>query len=201
MTSPEQPEDGAAFLPDARDLPAIVTPRLRLRALRADDAPALLAIFSDPDVTRYWADPPYTGLADAEALVARVEAQFAARSAFRWGIVWREADAVLGTCSLYALEAAHRRAEVGFALAREAWGRGVASEAVAALVDFAFTTLGLHRIEADVDPRNAASLRTLERLGFRREGYLRERYLVGGEVQDSVLVGLLRADPRGPTAP
>ncbi|MGZ5443472.1 MAG: GNAT family N-acetyltransferase [Thermoanaerobaculia bacterium] len=59
---------------------------------------------------------------------------------------------------------------------------------------FAFQTLGLHRLEADVDPRNTASIRCLERLGFRREGYARERYHLGGEVQDAVLYGLLRKD-------
>jgi RimJ/RimL family protein N-acetyltransferase len=57
---------------------------------------------------------------------------------------------------------------------------------------FAFDTLALHRVEADVDPRNARSIRALERAGFEREGYLRERYHVGGELQDAVLYGLLR---------
>jgi RimJ/RimL family protein N-acetyltransferase len=63
-----------------------------------------------------------------------------------------------------------------------------------ALLDHAFGALCLHRIEADVDPRNTPSLRTLERLGFVREGYLRQRWAVGGERQDSVLLGLLASD-------
>jgi RimJ/RimL family protein N-acetyltransferase len=65
------------------------------------------------------------------------------------------------------------------------------SEALRLLVDFAFGSLGLHRLEADVDPRNGPSLRLLERLGFRREGLLRERYHAQGEIQDSVILGLL----------
>lgn len=69
-------------------------------------------------------------------------------------------------------------------------------EALTALLDFAFGALDLHRLEADVDPRNAASVRTLERLGFRREGYLRERWLVGGEIQDALFYGLLRREWR-----
>jgi RimJ/RimL family protein N-acetyltransferase len=62
------------------------------------------------------------------------------------------------------------------------------------LLDFAFHELGLRRIEADVDPNNARSIATLERLGFRREGYLRERWFVGGEVQDALFYGLLRRE-------
>jgi RimJ/RimL family protein N-acetyltransferase len=69
---------------------------------------------------------------------------------------------------------------------------------VAAVVAFGFETLNLHRIEADVDPRNERSLRLLERLGFRREGHLRERYCINGERQDAVMMGLLRAEWRHP---
>lgn len=88
----------------------------------------------------------------------------------------------------------HRRAEVGYALGRAYWGHGYIQEALHALLDYAFGVLGLHRIEADVDPRNAASIRTLERLGFQREGYLRERWQVGGEILDGVFYGLLQPD-------
>ena len=88
------------------------------------------------------------------------------------------------------------RAEVGFALARAPWGRRYGREALTALLDHAFGTLALRRIEADVDPRNLPSLETLESLGFRREGYLRQRWQVNGEVQDSVIMGLLASDWR-----
>jgi ribosomal-protein-alanine N-acetyltransferase len=61
-----------------------------------------------------------------------------------------------------------------------------------ALLKYAFEVLDLHRIEADVDPRNAASIKTLERLGFQREGYLRERWQINGQIQDAFFYGLLR---------
>ena len=82
------------------------------------------------------------------------------------------------------------RAELGFALARPYWGKRYAREALTILLEHAFGTLGLRRIEADVDPRNQGSLHTLDALGFRREGYLRQRGRVAGELQDSVLMGL-----------
>ncbi|HEV3426497.1 MAG TPA: GNAT family protein, partial [Paraburkholderia sp.] len=92
-----------------------------------------------------------------------------------------------------------RRAEIGFCLQRRQWGKGYMSEAAAAVVEHAFEAVKLNRIEADIDPRNTASARVLERLGFVREGLLRERWIVGDEVTDSALYGLLRSDRRAST--
>jgi ribosomal-protein-alanine N-acetyltransferase len=182
------------MLPDASSLPTLVTERLALRWLTPADVPALYEIFSDPEVTRYWSSPPLSDLAAAEALLANIHESFEQRTLFQWGIARRTDDRVIGTCTLAGLTTAHRRAELGFALARRYWGSGYVAEALPALVRFAFDELGLHRLEADVDPRNLASIRALERLGFRREGYLRERYHVNGEVQDAILYGLLQPD-------
>jgi len=79
-------------------------------------------------------------------------------------------------------------------MGRACWGKGYMNEALNALVSHAFEVMRLRRLEADVDPRNAASIRTLERLGFQREGYLRERWHVNGEVQDAIFYGLLRRE-------
>ena len=112
----------------------------------------------------------------------------------KWGVALRTGNALVGTVTLVNFDFTHRRAEVGYALGRAHWGNGYIREALNALLAYAFEELGMHRIEADVDPRNAASIRTLERLGFVREGYLRERWHVGGEIQDALFYGLLRSD-------
>ena len=182
------------MLPDAAILPTIPTERLLLRALTPEDVPALFAIFGDPAVCRYWSRPALPDLAAAAELQAEIARYFADRELFQWGLAERDTGTVVGTCTLASLSAEHRRAEVGFALARSAWGRGYIAEALPALVEFAFETLALHRLEADVDPRNGRSMRALERVGFEREGYQRERYFLLGEVQDAVLYGLLRRD-------
>ena len=112
---------------------------------------------------------------------------------FEWGLhlpTLRAPRLVLRT--LTHLSLTHERAEIGFALRQTQWGQGLGSEAVAATIDFAFQELGLHRIEADVDPRNERSLRLLEQLGFHREGHLRERYYMNGERQDAVMMAVLR---------
>lgn len=182
------------MLPDAPHLPTIPTARLTLRALAPDDAPALFAVFGDPEVCRYWSRPALPDLAAAVALQEEIARHFDARTLFQWGIAERDTGEIVGTCTLASLSAEHRRAEIGYALARSRWGRGYAAEALDALARFAFQTLGLHRLEADVDPRNARSIRALERLGFVREGHLRECYVLNGEVQDALLYGLLRRE-------
>ena len=182
------------MLTGADALPTITTERLRLRSLSPSDVPALAAIFGDSEVCRFWSHAALTDADAAQALYDHIVKCFAERSLFQWGIAERDSDAVVGTCTLAALSSEHRRAELGFALARASWGRGLIAEALPALLGFAFETLDLHRLEADVDPRNHRSIRAIERLGFKREGYLPERYHVNGEVQDAVLYGLLRRD-------
>ncbi len=179
---------------DESELPTLVTSNLHLRALTRADVPALFSIFGNPEVTRYWSHPALPTEDDAAKLLDHIMSGFKTRSLFQWGLARRDDNVVIGTCTLAGLDHGHRRAELGFALARVQWGQGLMAEMLPILVDFAFGPLSLHRLEADVDPRNTASLRTLERLGFRKEGYLRERYHVGGETQDSVLLGLLASE-------
>lgn len=170
------------------------TPRLLLRPLRESDGPALFGIHSDPRVARYLSRPPWTTIDQALELIANDQPAIAAGEYLRLGIEQTEAAALIGDCSLFNLAAESRRAELGYSLGADAWGNGYMVEALQALLSFAFKDLDLNRLEADIDPRNAASARTLQRLGFNREGRLRERWIVAGEVSDSDLYGLLRSD-------
>lgn len=179
---------------DTETLPTIDARRVRLRWMTEGDVESLYAIFSHPEVMRYWSSLPLTDLQGARDKLAHVHDCFRRRTLFQWGVARREDDLVIGTCTLAHLDPDNRRAEVGYALGREHWGRGYIQEALTALLDFAFGELNLHRLEADVDPRNDASVRTLERMGFQREGFLRERWIVGGVVTDSFMYGLLRSE-------
>ncbi|MBL8743517.1 MAG: GNAT family N-acetyltransferase, partial [Myxococcales bacterium] len=162
--------------------------------LAVTDVPALFEVFGDPEVTRYWSFSAYERIEQAADLFGRIEQHFAEKTLFQWGIAETASGRVIGTTTLYQVDLRHRRGEIGFALRRDRWGQGLAGEAVARLIDFAFDELALHRLEADADPRNSASLALLERAGFRREGLLRERYHVNGEIQDAAVLGLLRAE-------
>jgi len=175
-------------------LSTLETPRVRLRALTEGDVPALFTIFRDPEAMRYWSHPAMTDIAEAEALLEDIQNQADRQTLFEWGIARREDDLVIGTCTLHRIDRQHRRAELGYILRRDLWGRGLAGEALSALLNHAFGAMSLHRLEADIDPRNAGSIRSVERLGFKLEGRLRERYFLAGEIQDSLIYGLLASE-------
>jgi len=172
----------------------LATPRLELRPLVPADAPALFAICSDAAVMRYAGSPPWSELQVAVDKIEQDRRDAADGICFRLGIFRRSDGALLGTCTLFHIDAQCRRAEVGYVLASSAWGQGYATEAIAQLLAHGFGEMGLNRVEADIDPLNAASARALERQGFVREGFLRERWIVGGRKSDSALYGLLAAD-------
>jgi RimJ/RimL family protein N-acetyltransferase len=174
-------------------VPRLTGQRLALRAPREGDIDALHALFSDPSVMRYWSRPPLRDRSEADAMYRRFDQGFTAREALTWATVAPD-DVLIGTCTLFRFEPRHRRAEIGYALRSDLWGRGLAREALTLMLDWAFPALRLHRIEADVDPRNDGSRQLLLRLGFRSEGLLRERYFVGDEVSDTELFGLLASD-------
>lgn len=179
-------------------VPRLSGERVVLRPVDESDAAALLATFGDPEVVRYWSRPPLPDLAAAAALLDDIQEDFFRRRNFHWGITDAATGELIGTCMLGALSFRHRRAEVGLVLRRDRWGQGLAAQALAVLFAFCFDRLGLHRLEADVDPDNLRSLRLLEKLGFQREGHLRQRWHTYGQPRDGIVLGLLRPDWRIP---
>lgn len=177
---------------DAKTLPIISTPRVVLRWISEDDIDSLYEIFSSPQVMRYWSSPPLANREAAAELQREIADGNESETMLKWGIALRDSNTVIGTTTLFNLSLDNGRAELGYAMAHAHWGKGYMNEALTALVSHAFEVMELRRLEADVDPRNAASIRTLERLGFQREGFLRERWHVNGEIQDAFFYGLLR---------
>lgn len=177
---------------DSKTLPIITTPRVVLRWISEDDVDSLYEIFSDPRVMRYWSTVPLPHREAAVALQREIAEGNGSETMLKWGIALRDSNKMIGTTTLFNLSLDNGRAEIGYAMAHAYWGKGYMTEALTALVAHAFEVMELRRLEADVDPRNAASIRTLERLGFQREGFLRERWRVNGEIQDAFFYGLLQ---------
>ena len=173
------------------------TDRLTIRRMTPADASRYFDIFSNADVTRYWSAPPMTEIEQAEKKVADIIAHYEKGDLFQLAIERNSDQQMIGTCTLWNIHVQNRRAEVGYALGRSYWGNGYMFEAMQALVEHAFRVMQLHRLEADIDPRNEASAKSLVRLGFKREGLLRERWIVGDEISDSALYGLLASQWRG----
>ncbi len=172
-------------------LPWLEGERVRLRAPQAEDIDPLFGLFSDPDVMRYWSREPMLERNEAIVYIQSIIDGFVKRELLNWIIADRIDDSMIGTCTLYDLQPQHLRAGVGYALSPARQGSGLAREAVSLALGWAFDDLQLHRIEADIEPRNARSEKLLRALGFQAEGLLRERFCSAGEIQHSMVFGLL----------
>lgn len=177
-----------------KTLPTIKAERVSLRWLTESDIESLFEVFSNAEVMRYWSSPMMKEPSEAETYLYEIHENFQHGDLFQWGLALNSNDKVIGTCTLNHIDQQNRRAEIGYAMGREHWGKGYMHEALTALLNHAFGEMNLHRIEADVDPRNAASIKSLEKLGFKYEGFLRERWFVNGEICDTAFYGLLRRE-------
>ena len=175
----------------------LVTPRLVLRELRMEDWPEALLAERDPEVARYQSNEVLDE-AGAKAYLEKAlrSLEETPRVTFELAITLPSDDRYLGRVGLRIERPEHREAPVWFALRRECWGRGYASEALRGLLDFGFGTLGLHRAWGDCDPRNVRSARVMEKVGMRREGHLRENWWLKGEWCDSHIYGVLEHEWR-----
>lgn len=175
--------------------PTLETPRLRLREIVPADAPALYAVHGDPDAMRWFGNDPVPDLAAAAKLV-EVFAGWRAlpNPGTRWGLQPKGQDELVGTCGLFAWNRAWRKCTLGYELNQRARGQGLMHEALRACLAWGFEHMQLNRVEALVHPRNAASQRSVERLGFQREGLLRQAGHWGGQFHDMLQYGLLRTD-------
>ncbi|MFC3032057.1 GNAT family N-acetyltransferase [Pseudoalteromonas fenneropenaei] len=172
----------------------IETERLILKTLVEEDAKELFAIFSDHEVMKYWNTKPWTAIDEAKSFIAKSLEATHSNTEVILGIYLKNTGQLLGKIMLFNYEKESRRAEIGFGVGRNFWGQGIVFEAGNALIEYAFNTLKLRRIEAEIDPDNISSGKALERLGFEKEGHLRQRWEVNGVVSDSALYGLL-AEP------
>jgi aminoglycoside 6'-N-acetyltransferase len=165
------------------------TPRLTLRRFHSDDAAALAAYRSDPEVARYqsWVAP--VSVESAQTLVAEFADGDPQRPGwFQYGV---ECEHVLIGDIGVNLHENGMQAEIGFTLAPAYQGRGYATEAVRSVVEYLFAGQGLHRVSAECDARNLRSARLLARVGFRHEGCRRAHTWIKGEWTDDLLFGLL----------
>jgi RimJ/RimL family protein N-acetyltransferase len=181
--------------------PTLHTARLRLRPFDDADADALFALHSSGYVLRYWDAPPWGDRARAGRFIAACRQMAEDGSGARLAMDRVRDGAFIGWCGLTRWNPGHRSASLGYCLSDAAWGRGYATEAAGALLAWAFDTLDLNRVQAETDTRNAASARVLEKLGFVREGTLREDCVVNGEVSDSWVYGLIRRQWTPPLGP
>ncbi len=171
--------------------PVLTTQRLHLRPLRVDDAAALHPVFADEDLMRWWSSASHKNFAETQEYVKE---NCEGKGWQTWAITMVGNEQALGWVVFIRPEYKNNVREIGFILSRSAWGKAIAREAVSRVIQHGFDQLDLRRIYADVDPDNIASIKLLEKLGFKQEGYLRQEWETHIGVRDSLIFGLLRDD-------
>jgi ribosomal-protein-alanine N-acetyltransferase len=177
------------------DFPTLATPRLLLRELCAADAPALFAIHGDAAAMRWYGVDPMTDVREAQRLIAAFASwRQLPNPGVRWALHSRASGALVGTCGLFKWNRGWRSCTLGYELARAARGAGLMTEALHAALTWGFAQMALNRVDAQIHPQNAASLRLAARLGFVQEGRTRQAGYWQGAHHDLLQFGLLRED-------
>jgi [ribosomal protein S5]-alanine N-acetyltransferase len=175
--------------------PTLKTPRLRLRQFRDEDVDGMHECFANPEAMRFWNRAVHT---------KRIETERAVRSFIDctpsyyrfWAVAEAKTDRCLGLVNYHDGHIRSKRVAIGYIIDPAKHRKGIATEAVSAMLDFCFGELGLHRVQAFIHPDNTASCKLVEKLGFRCEGQLRDNLRVGDSWRDDMLYALLETDHR-----
>lgn len=173
--------------------PVLLTHRLRLRPIRHDDALAMFGVFGDPETMRFWDAPPRRTIAETAQLLRGYLAAKQCRC-LSWVITHRDEPTPLGVIWLGVVEPASRKGKIKFVLGRNHWRQGLMTEALVRILDHTFRDLRLHRVEACRHLEDERSGQLLHRLGFEREGTLRQSLFVENSYRDVDLHSLLAHD-------
>ena len=176
-------------------LPVLETDNLILRPMRMRDAADIFSYASDPLVARYVLWAPHQSLADSRSYIRYVRQGYRRGEPSSWAVVYRQSGRVIGSIGVMSWSSVHHAAEVGYSFSRNYWNRGLATQALEAVIHSLFTCLpDLNRLEAQHDVRNPASGRVMEKCGMKREGILRSRLYNKNEFVDVALYAVLRSD-------
>ena len=176
-------------------LPVIEGPSVVLHELRAEDAPSLLSMLTTEEVARFMSPPP-TDVQGFERFIARARAEREAGRQASYGIVPEGYDEAVGLLQVRQLDPDFSTAEWGAAMGSAFWGSNLFMESATLFVDFAFDTLGVHRLEARAPVLNGRANGALQKIGAVQEGVLRRSFASDGQFLDQILWSILREDWR-----
>lgn len=150
------------------------TERLFLRKMKASDSESLYKIWSDPEVTKYMNIDSFTDKSQAKDMIDLLDKLSQENKAVRYSIIEKKSNKIIGSCGYNSLDFENSKVEVGYDISKTYWGNGFAPEAILSLVDYAFNSLNINRIEAKVEPENINSIKVLQKLNFTLEGTMRK---------------------------
>jgi [ribosomal protein S5]-alanine N-acetyltransferase len=175
--------------------PIVETERFLLRKMNATDAQSLFELFSDGDVTKHMGVEPLFEVKQAEELIQFMNSLFRDKKAFRWAIVKKDNNSLIGTCGFNSWEMNRgSRGEIGYDLSKKHWRRGYMTEIIKAVIHFGFETAGLYRIEAFTNLDALPSIHFLQSMGFTEEGILRGYSNHRGDYVDQRCFSLLKCE-------
>lgn len=163
------------------NIPTLKTERLSLRAMHPIDAEDMYDYARRADVTKYLTWSPHASMGFTKDYLRYIQTRYALGDFYDWAIIDRESRRMIGTCGFTRIDTENDSAEIGYVLNPEFCGRGLATEAVRAVIDFGFFELGFHRIHARFMQENQRSRKLMERVGMTFEGYMRDLVFVKGE--------------------
>ena len=171
--------------------PVFETERLFLRQIIAEDANDMFELRTNERVLRYTDRPKMKNIQEAVDLIKTISDAFENNNGIAWSIDSKETMKTAGHITYWKIIKEHHRAEIGYTLFPEYWGKGLMTEAINKVIDFGFSKMKLHSIEANVNPNNLPSIKLLERIGFKREAYFKENYFFDGKFLDSAIYSLI----------
>ena len=179
---------------EMNEWPVLETERLELRLMEADDLAFVFQHFSSIEINRYLLDEePVQTMEQAQEIIDFYIPP-EGRLHNRWILTLKEDGTPIGTCGFHKWDQRNHHAEIGYDLGTAHWGKGYMTETLQAALLYGFEKMELNRIEAIVYPENTASLRLLERLGFQKEGLLRQFFRHGKQYYDHWLLSLLKEE-------
>jgi [ribosomal protein S5]-alanine N-acetyltransferase len=176
--------------------PAMATKRLLLDRTCDDDAHDLFLLRSNDDVMKYVERPRPVDADDALLMIRHMDGLISNNEAIAWAIRMPGSSKMIGVIGYWRTKPEHFRAEVGYMVLPEFWGQGLMYEALQAVLNFGFSKMSLHSVEADINPENIASEKLLVKCGFKPEAYFRENYFWQDKFYDSKIFGLLSSEFR-----
>lgn len=177
-----------------KEFPNIETKNLILKSFTIQDAEELFKIRSDDRVTKYLDRDNHKTVDESKTMIQAIIQSYKDKAGITWIIREKASFEVLGYAGFWNLVRENVRAEIGYALKPEYWGKGYMSETLLKVIEFGFNEFKLHSIVGNVNPENKRSIKLLEKLGFKKEAHFREDYLYNGKYLDSEIFCLLETD-------
>jgi len=177
-----------------RRFPTLETERLVLKEVTIKDARWYFEHFNTKEIAEGQDHPGPRDMKEARAELKRYFMDvFKTKRGIRWGITIKGDDTLIGSAGFYKwVQPVRYQAELGYDLNPAFWGKGIMTEALSAIIQYGFDHMGLHRIEVLIPHRNKRSQGLVRRLGFRKEGVLRDHYFIEGRFSDDVIFSLLK---------